>query len=323
MDTIRNIVNRLEHNLGQLKTALDEHRIGIDSSRESQVPLILTQSDSGVLPNNELFQLFFDLNPCWTTLSTFEEGRMLKANKAFFEFTGFRENEVIGKTSIQLGLWPCPKERRDAMRLIAKERFVTAFPLRVRTKSGEIRRLIGSACLLQIDNWLYLLSVAAENPESVAATPENQCARKGARWIAEQRFAEIETAIQTLTDRSVEMDSFRGKISTILEKNIFPFIENLKTAKLDQQAMTYLTIIETNLCTLRSSFPCIDAHHSIGLTPTEIHVIELVRQRKTSKEIAFLLNVSASTISFHRNNIRKKLGLHHKSTSLNSHLQSG
>lgn len=316
MDTIWNIVNKLD----QLKIALDEHRLRLESTRKSQVPLISTEHGLCLVPESALFQILFELNPCWITLSTFEEGCILKANKKFFEFSGFREDEVIGKTSIQLGLWPCPKERQDAMRLIDKEKLVTAFPLRVRTKFGELRDMVGSACLVRTDNRQCLLTVAKEKSESIITT-ESQRERKATRRIGEQ-LKEIETAIHTLIDSSIEKESVRERITTILKKNIFPFIEDLKTMKLDQKAITYLTIIETNLSTLLSSFPCLEDHNTAGLTPTEIHVIELVRQGKTSKEIASLLNVSPSAISFHRNNIRKKLNLHNKTVSLSSYLQS-
>lgn len=45
------------------------------------------------------------------------------------------------------------------------------------------------------------------------------------------------------------------------------------------------------------------------LTPAEIRVAGLVRKGKTSKEAAEFLNISESTIQWHRKNIRKKLKL--------------
>ena len=39
-----------------------------------------------------------------------------------------------------------------------------------------------------------------------------------------------------------------------------------------------------------------------------------------SKEIASLLNISKGTIDFHRNTLRRKLGIKDRKTSLRSHL---
>ncbi|GAB6283002.1 MAG: response regulator transcription factor [Ignavibacterium sp.] len=48
------------------------------------------------------------------------------------------------------------------------------------------------------------------------------------------------------------------------------------------------------------------------LTQTEIKILKLISQNKSSSEIAKLLFVSPKTIENHRNNISKKLGLHGK-----------
>ena len=321
MDKISNIVKRLELKLEQFTKSLENYWPWIENTMQGWVPPISSASGSGLAHENELFKTLFDLNPLWTMLSTFEEGRILKANRAFFEFTGFCEEEVIGKTSAQLGLWHCPKERHNAMRLVYEEKSFTAFPIKVRTKIGELRKLVCSACLLRIDNRLCLLEIAKEYFETEELL-EYQSKTKGTRWMAEHRFEEIEKAIQFLIDHSYKTASFQENVSNILEKNVLRFVEKLKMMNLGQKANSYLTIIETNLNSLLFIFPGAAVRHAGGLTPTEIHVAELVRQGKSTKEIASFLNVSSSAISFHRNNIRKKLGLNNKTISLNRYLQS-
>jgi len=58
------------------------------------------------------------------------------------------------------------------------------------------------------------------------------------------------------------------------------------------------------------------------LTPTEIAVSTLIARGHRSKEIAELMSLSASTINFHRNNIRKKLGIHNRKINLRNYLAS-
>jgi DNA-binding CsgD family transcriptional regulator len=58
------------------------------------------------------------------------------------------------------------------------------------------------------------------------------------------------------------------------------------------------------------------------LTPREIDVAVLVREGKTSKEIAELLDISASGVDFHRKKIREKLGLTNEKSNLRSALLS-
>ena len=53
-----------------------------------------------------------------------------------------------------------------------------------------------------------------------------------------------------------------------------------------------------------------------------MQITNLIRDNKTAKDIAKILDISVSTVFFHRENIRIKLGLKNKKTNLQSYLQS-
>jgi DNA-binding CsgD family transcriptional regulator len=57
-------------------------------------------------------------------------------------------------------------------------------------------------------------------------------------------------------------------------------------------------------------------------TPTEIQIANLIKNGKTSKEIANMLNIGTATVHSHRNDIRSKLGLSNKKVNLRSYLLS-
>jgi DNA-binding CsgD family transcriptional regulator len=58
------------------------------------------------------------------------------------------------------------------------------------------------------------------------------------------------------------------------------------------------------------------------LTPTEAQVAGLIRQGKTTKEIAEAMGVTIRTVEDHRQNIRKRLHLTKKKINLQAYLQS-
>jgi c-di-GMP phosphodiesterase len=58
------------------------------------------------------------------------------------------------------------------------------------------------------------------------------------------------------------------------------------------------------------------------LTPTEMEIAQLIMAGKSTKVIAQALSREASTIEFHRNNIRRKLGLGSRAANLRSFLLS-
>jgi DNA-binding CsgD family transcriptional regulator len=91
---------------------------------------------------------------------------------------------------------------------------------------------------------------------------------------------------------------------------------------LDTVGESCLNIIETNLKNIISPFIHNLETKYLNLTPREIQVAHLIKQGKTTKEIAELLNASARSIEFHRNNLRNKLGVKNQKTSLKSYLTS-
>ena len=103
---------------------------------------------------------------------------------------------------------------------------------------------------------------------------------------------------------------------------ILPYLERLKNSPLKENQKVYLDIIQRNLLDIASPFMrgLSDTFHR--LTPAEIQIINLIKQEKTSKEIADFLNISPRTVEFHRDNIRKKLGIKNRKINLRSYLLS-
>jgi DNA-binding CsgD family transcriptional regulator len=86
--------------------------------------------------------------------------------------------------------------------------------------------------------------------------------------------------------------------------------------------MVYVDIIESHLDDIVAPFLHQLSSKYTDLTPAEIKVASLVKDGKTTKEIADMSNSSTAAIDFHRNNLRKKLGLKNKKTNLRSYLLS-
>ena len=105
-----------------------------------------------------------------------------------------------------------------------------------------------------------------------------------------------------------------------MKKLVFPYLEKLYNSRLNDRQKVYLNITKSNLEDIVAPFLRQLSLSFSDLTPSEIQVAGLVKDGKTTKEIADLLSSSTGAVNFHRNNIRKKLGLRNTKTNLRSFL---
>jgi PAS domain S-box-containing protein len=134
---------------------------------------------------------------------------------------------------------------------------------------------------------------------------------------------EMNTALKVLLKkRDEDKKELEEKVLLNVREMIEPYLIKLKKTKLNDMQRTYLDIIESNLNDIISPFVCGVSINLLNFTPTELQVANLVKQGKTTKEIASILNLSAKTIEFHRNNIRKKMGIKNRKINLRTYLLS-
>jgi PAS domain S-box-containing protein len=138
-----------------------------------------------------------------------------------------------------------------------------------------------------------------------------------------KNLEEINTALKVLLEqRETEKTEMKETFLANIKKLVFPYIEKLENIGLNEDAQTFVNIIKSNINDLISPLAIRLSSKYFALTPSEIQVADLIKQGKTSKEIALMLNVSPKAVSFHRGNLRKKLGLLNKKINLRTYLQS-
>lgn len=132
---------------------------------------------------------------------------------------------------------------------------------------------------------------------------------------------EINTALKFLQSQmKKEKADSEAQMVTNVKELVLPYIEKLKMSRLDAQQREYVSIIEGNLENVISPFLGNLPSEYSRLTPMEMKIASLIKDGRTSKEISSVLNLSTTTIDFHRNNIRSKLNLKNKDVGLRAHL---
>ncbi len=84
------------------------------------------------------FATAFNANPVIIVITTYPEGRYVDVNEAFLRVFGFRRDEVLGRRSRDLGIWPVPEQREAIIRQLAEGKPVRGFECLQRTRGGQL-----------------------------------------------------------------------------------------------------------------------------------------------------------------------------------------
>ena len=109
--------------------------------------------------SEEKFSKAFRSSPHPMAIVVAGSGRVMEANDAFLFWTGYRQDEVVGRTALELNLWVDPEERARMLARLRAEGQVRNFELEYRRKDGERRLAMLAAELLDIRGEECILAV--------------------------------------------------------------------------------------------------------------------------------------------------------------------
>jgi len=265
-------------------------------------------------------------------------GRVIAWNRAIEEMTGVPAAEMIGKGDYEYAL-PFYGERRPILIDLAlnpDSRYEGMYVSTERHDTGLVgeaympalkggqRYLHGTASILRDSAGRVIGAI-----ESIRDITERRRMEEALRAREEElehksrNLEEMNTALRVLLKhREEDKSELEEKILSNVKKLVVPYVEKLRKSRLTAEQASYVEILEDHLQDILSPFLRNLGTRHLNLTPKEIQVASLIREGRTSKEIAEVLGVSARAVDFHRDNIRIKLGLKNKKANLRSFLLS-
>jgi PAS domain S-box-containing protein len=92
-------------------------------------------------------------------------GQYLEVNDSFLTFSEYSREELLGRTSADLGLSLYPQQERELVQQLITYRRVKSFEFHYRTKSGKLGTTLLSIELIELDGQLRALTVAKDITE--------------------------------------------------------------------------------------------------------------------------------------------------------------
>lgn len=112
------------------------------ASAGSPSPDAFKRLETALHESEQRFAKLFHASPINVTLSALDTGRLVDVNDTFVALTGYTREQAIGKTALELGIWPSVADREAVMAVVQKMGTVRNRIVRLRGRGGDER--IGS-----------------------------------------------------------------------------------------------------------------------------------------------------------------------------------
>jgi PAS domain S-box-containing protein len=247
------------------------------------------------------------------------EGNVLEVNDALCQLYGYSRQEMLGINIRDIATRSLDELLGHRAKLIRKgsDRYET----KSRRNDGRIVDIEVSANFIDVGKgfiFAFVHDITKGNQNIFKLKErEKELAIKG------KTLEDANIALRVLLKkRDEDRKELEDKVLSNIRESVLPHLESLKKSELNDRQKAYLGLMESNLNDILAAFAPGFSVTYLSLTPTEFRIAKHIKQGKSSKEIARLLNLSRRTVDSHRGNIREKFGIKKSKTNLRSYLLS-
>ncbi len=249
-----------------------------------------------------------------------DEGNIILANKEFEKLTGCNKADLENKINWTNFIFEDDLEKIDKFKKKFRKDSIGNIDARFVDRDKNIRDVIIISAQISTSGKDVISFLDITERKQVETELKK---RESELELKSSSLEEANTALKVLLQhRAEDRKAMEDKIISNVKKLILPYLDKLKTLKLNENQLMHVQIIEDHLKDIISPFLRNLTTEHFDLTPREIQIATLVRDGKTTKEMTDLLNISATAVDFHRKNIRLKLGIKKKKANLRSFLIS-
>ena len=258
----------------------------------------------------EIYRRIFYASPDYIAFSRLSDGCFIDVNPGFERLLGFRREDVIGKTSYEVGIWPefGADQRKAYAKRLREERAVRDYPGHLRCADGRVIDVEASANIVEIHGEEVLVAIVRDVTErNRAAAALREADRRKDEFLAmlahelRNPIAPISMAAQLLM--GAPGDAARvGQLSQVIARQVGHMV-GLVDDLLDVSRVTRgLVALEQHALDLNMLLtdaveqvrPLLDArHHLLTVEPSAEPACVCVDRSRMVQIVANLLNNAA------------------------------
>jgi len=124
------------------------------------------QAEEALRMSEERFAKAFQASPHPVVISELDSGRVIDANEAACQLFGYRKDEVVGRTTLQIALWHSVEERALYLERLEREGSVRNVEVKLRSRNGDVRQCLLSSELITLNGKQCSVTVGDDITES-------------------------------------------------------------------------------------------------------------------------------------------------------------
>lgn len=168
--------------------------------------------------SEQKYSLLFEKSPLAISLSRLPDGVILDINEAFEHVFGFKKHEVIGRTSLELGINPDVEGRARILAELNEHGSAPNQEVVLQTKPGEARIFSVHVDLVEISGQKYILNATLDITERKRAEEEILKLNEELEQRVIQRTHLFEVANRRLENSRKEIQNILDSMSTLNAK---------------------------------------------------------------------------------------------------------
>ncbi len=146
------------------------------------------QAEDRLRSSEQRFAITFQSIPDALAITTLEDGKIIDVNRNFSLIFGYSREEVLGKTTLELGLWANPADRETFVRYYREHQRVENLELQLRRKSGQVFTGAVSGESLSLPEGFCTLNIIRDVTENKQAREELRAANERYRTVADYTY---------------------------------------------------------------------------------------------------------------------------------------
>lgn len=240
-------------------------------------------------------------------------GNLIFVNRAGLEALGAGREELCGRLSVLefISEGQRPKARISLRRILAgKESGASCGEYELQTRDGGRLSVVVHSTLVARNGGADTIRVVVEDITELKLC--RSCLEEMEAVVEDQRKStrKMDSALRVLLDLFSQRTAREAPEGNSGEaRPVPPMPKETRPCRAHCNTADRVELQERKAADVRSHFMSILSLRHPSLSRTEMRVAGLVGEGRTTKEVAALLGVSPVTIEYHRNNMRKKLGL--------------